>query len=84
MASPNEPVSLSVEQTRELHGRLVTMRHDVNNELSKIAAALEVIHRRPEAAERLWPALVEQPRKVAELVGQFSSELETLLGITRP
>ena len=84
MASPNEPANLSVEQVRDLHGKLSTMRHDVNNELSKIAAALELIHRRPEARERVWPALIEQPRKVAEIIAQFSKELETALNLKRP
>lgn len=83
MASPNEPVNLTAEQVRELHGKLATLRHDVNNELSKIAAGLEVVHRRPEAADRIWPALIEQPRKVSDLIAQFSTELETALNLKR-
>ena len=84
MAAPNEPVSLSVEQARELHGKLGAMRHDVNNELSKIAAAIELIRRRPESAERMWPGLAEQPRKISEVVTRFANELETALRVTRP
>jgi hypothetical protein len=83
MASPNEPVNLTAEQVRELHGKLAILRHDVNNELSKIAAGLEVVHRRPEAADRIWPALIEQPRKVSDLIAQFSAELETALNLKR-
>jgi hypothetical protein len=47
-------------------------------------AATELIRRRPESAERMWVALTEQPHKIAEIVAQFSCELEKALGITRP
>jgi hypothetical protein len=84
MAFPNEPVTLGDDQIRELHGKLVNLRHDANNELAKIAAALELIRRRPESTERIWPALAEQPRKVSDLIAHFSNELETALRIRRP
>jgi hypothetical protein len=84
MPLPNEPVTLTAEQIRELNIKLVTLRHDVNNQLSLMMAAIEIIRRKPEAAERMWTALSEQPRKLGEAVGQFARELETTLGITRP
>jgi hypothetical protein len=84
MPLPNEPVTLTAEQIRELNEKLVTMRHDVNNHLSLMMAAIEIIRRKPEAAERMWTALGEQPNKLGETVGQFARELETKLHITRP
>ena len=83
MALPNEPVTLSVEQIKELNQRFVTLRHDVNIHLSLIMAALELIRRQPESANRLLAALIEQPRKISETITQFSGEWETALGITR-
>jgi aspartokinase len=84
MPLPTEPVNLSVEQLKELNQKISTLRHDVNNNLSLMMAATELIRRRPESAERMWTALTEQPHKVAEVVAQFSRELEKALGITRP
>jgi TolA-binding protein len=84
MPLPNEPVTLTAEQIRQLNEKLVTMRHDVNNQLSLMMAAMEIIRRKPEAAERMWAALGEQPAKLGEAVGQFARELEAILHITRP
>ena len=84
MPLPTEPVSLNVEQIRDLCGKLAGLRHDVNNEMSKIAASLELLRRRPESAERVLPNLAEQPRKVSDIVVRFSNELEAALRVTRP
>ena len=83
MSLPNEPVTLSVAQLRELNETLTTLRHDVNNSLSLMMAALELIRRRPESSPRVWGTLEEQPRKITEALGQFSNNLEAALGITR-
>jgi hypothetical protein len=83
MALPVKPVALSVEQIDELNRKLATLRHDVNNNLSLIMAAAEILRRRPEAAERMLNSLSEQPQKIAASLAQFSRELETALGIKR-
>jgi len=83
MALPKEPVALSVEQIDELNKKLATLRHDVNNNLSLIMAAAEILRRRPETAERMLNSLSEQPQKIAASLAQFSRELETALGIKR-
>ena len=83
MPLPNQPVTLNVEQIDELNKKLVTLRHDVNNNLALVVAAAEIIRRKPESAERMWPGLTEKPHKIAEAVTQFSLELEKALGITR-
>ncbi len=84
MALPTEPVTLTVEEISELHRKLATLRHDVNNHLSLIVAAVELIRRRPDGAERMLAMLTEQPHKIAGTLTQFSGEVETALRITRP
>jgi hypothetical protein len=83
MSLPTEPVTLSAEQVAELNQKLVTMRHDVNNNLSLMMAAAELVRRRPESAERMWKTLTEQPHKIADCVGQFTREFESFLKITK-
>ena len=84
MILPNEGVTLSAEQIRELNEKLTTLRHDANNGLSLMVAAVELIRRRPETAGNLWSTLLEQPRKITEAISQFSRDFETALHITRP
>ena len=84
MALPIEPVTLSVTQIRELHGKLSTLRHDLNNKLSLIAASVELVRRRPQNAEQLLNSLEEQPRLIAAMIDQFSTELEAALHGKRP
>jgi len=84
MALPIEPIILSVAQISELEQKLSKLRHDVNNKLSLIAASVELIRRRPNSAERLLNSLDEQPQKIAEIIAQFSADVETALHVTRP
>jgi hypothetical protein len=84
MTLPIEPVTLGVEQISELHQRLSTLRHDVNNKLSLVAATVELVRRRPENTERLLNSLGEQPGMIAEIIARFSADLESALRITRP
>jgi hypothetical protein len=81
MPLPSEPVTLTAAQIAELYKKLADLRHNVNNNLSLIVAATEIIRRKPESAEKIWAALSEKPHKIAEIVAQFSRELETSLGI---
>jgi hypothetical protein len=84
MPLPSQPVTLTVEQIRELNKKISDMRHDVNNDLALMMASVELIRRKPESAERMWKGLTEKPLKVANAVTEFSHELEKILGITRP
>jgi hypothetical protein len=45
---------------------------------------VELIRRRPNSAERLLNSLDEQPQKIAEIIAQFSADVETALHVTRP
>jgi hypothetical protein len=60
------------------------MRHDINNHLSLVMAAVELIRYKPEMAERMMATLVEQPPKITECLRTFSTEFERVFGITRP
>jgi hypothetical protein len=84
MVLPSQPVILTVEQVAELNRKLTDMRHDINNKLSLIMAAVELMRYKPQMGERMMATLVEQPPKVAAALVQFSRELEQTLGITRP
>ena len=84
MALPNQPVTLSVAQLDELNHKLSNMRHDINNNLSLIMAALELIRYKPQMAEKMMMTLGEQPAKITESVNKFSAEFEKTFGITRP
>ena len=84
MPLPNEPVTLSVEQIQLLNRRLSELRHDINNNLSLMLAAMELIQRRPESAERMWPTMLEQPKKITEAVRTFTEHFDQALKITRP
>jgi len=92
---PSAPVTLSVQQIEELYQHLSELRHDINNDLSKIVGTAELIKLElgrfvPEAAkptpkslERI-PLLLEQPKHIARKLEDFSRELEGVLGIGRP
>jgi cob(I)alamin adenosyltransferase len=84
MALPSESVTLTVAQLDELNRKLSDMRHDVNNHLSLIMAAVELIRSRPNMAERMMVTLVEQPPKIAATLNKFSADFESTFGITKP
>jgi SepF-like predicted cell division protein (DUF552 family) len=79
MPLPNDPVTLSVEEIAELKQLLSAMRHDVNNHLSLMMAAVELIRRKPETAERMLKTMSDQPAKITSAVAQFSNKLEIAL-----
>lgn len=83
MSLSNEPVTLSAEQVEELRKKLSMMRHDVNNHLSLIVAAAELIKLNPDALTRMAATLTEQPPKISEEITRFSVELEKVLRIQR-
>ena len=83
MGLPTEPVTLTVQQIEELNKRLSALRHDVNNHLSLIVAAAELIKFNPETAARMCSTLGEQPPKISEEISKFSADFEKALGIAR-
>jgi hypothetical protein len=83
MPLPSQPVTLTVEQLKELNGKLSAMRHDINNKLSLIVAAVELIRHKPQMAETWMAKLAEQPAQIADTLAKFSAEFERAFGITR-
>jgi len=75
---------LTAEQIAELNSKLSHMRHDINNNLALILAAVELIKHKPQALERMVGTLIEQPPKVTQSIAKFSAEFEKTFGIVRP
>ena len=80
---PNQPAAFTAQQTEELNKQLSNMRHDINNHLSLMMAAVELVRRKPEAAERMASTLIEQPAKIGESMKKFSAQFESAFGIKR-
>jgi aspartokinase len=80
---PIEPVSLSADEVKELNQKLCSLRHDINNHLSLIMAATELIRHKPQMAERMMETLCEQPPKITSAMQKFSVEFEHAIGIHR-
>jgi aspartokinase len=81
MQTPSEPVNLSVEEVRELNSKLSNLRHDINNHLSLIMAASELIRHKPQMSERMIETLCEQPPKISAAMAKFSHDFEHAFGI---
>jgi hypothetical protein len=84
MLLPEQPVSLTVQQVADLNAKLSSMRHDINNHLSLVIAAVELIRYKPETSERMMKTLIEQPPRIATALQAFSKQFDQALGITRP
>lgn len=84
MPLPSQPISLSSEQVEDLSRKLSNMRHDINNQLSLIMAAVELIRYKPQMSERMMVTLSEQPPKIAAALVKFTAEFDQALSITRP
>lgn len=84
MALPNQPVTLSPVQIAQLNDKLKTMRHDINNRLAVVIAAVELIRYRPETAQSMIGTIAEQPARITEALKLFTADFEVTLGITRP
>ena len=78
-----EPSQLSAEVIKELNQKLSFMRHNINNNLALIVAAVELLKRKPEMAPRYLESLAQQPDRILEEMRKFSEEFEKTLRITR-
>ena len=83
MGLPRQTVPLSPEQMVDLNRKFADLRHNVNNHLALMVAALELIRRKPEMIDRMVNNLTEQPQKILEEIKHFSEEFEIALCITR-
>ncbi len=83
MPAPTTPVTLTPEQIMELNSKLSHMRHEINNHLSLVIAAAELIRFKPELREKMSATLADQPRRIANELAAFSAEFEQTFGISR-
>ena len=83
MGMPQTPVTLTPEQVAELNEKLSVTRHDINNNLSLIVAAVELLRRKPELAPRMIESISQQPDKIIAQMRAFSSDFEASLRITK-
>jgi hypothetical protein len=83
MGLPETPQTLTAAQVADINQRLSTMRHNINNHLSLLMAAVELLKYKPEMREKMLVTLSEQPPKIISEVAKFSLEFEKNLGITR-
>jgi hypothetical protein len=83
MGIPKNPVTLTPQQLDDLNQKLAKMRHDINNHLSLIVFAIEVLRSKPEMIERMTATLSDQTPKITRDLAQFSAEFEQALEITR-
>jgi hypothetical protein len=83
MGATDSSIALTPEQIADLAKGLSHMRHDVNNHLSLIVAACELIKRKPELANRMVENIVQQPEKICADIRTFSDSIELILGIKR-
>jgi len=79
----DQPVALTAAQVQTLNVQLATMRHEINNRLSLIVAAAEIMRHKPDMTPRMLPTFLEQPAKVTQLVEEFSAHFERAFGLTR-
>lgn len=84
MGLPSQPITLKIEQVEDLNKKLSSMRHDINNHLSLMMAAVEMVKYKPDMLGRMMDNLIQQPPKITAVVAKFSDEFDKSLGITRP
>jgi len=83
MGLPQQPITIAPADVAQLNQKLATARHNINNHLALIVAAVELIRRKPELAPKFIESIGLQPDKVIHEIKKFSDEFERLLGVTR-
>ncbi len=83
MGLPPQPVTLTPAQVDELSRKLGDVRHNINNHLALIVAAVELIRRKPDLSPKFIESIALQPDKVIQELKVFTEDFEKQLGITR-
>lgn len=79
---PADPVVLTPEQISELNEKLSKARHDINNHLAVMVAAVELIRYKPDSVERWLASMDGHPMLISDALRDFSAEFEKVLEIT--
>ncbi len=83
MGVPSVPITVTAEQLKELNQHLSHMRHEINNQLALMVAALELVRFKPDLRDRMFETMGQQPPKITAEVAKFSAEFERTFGISR-
>jgi hypothetical protein len=83
MGLPPHSITLTPAQVEELNQKLADARHNINNHLALIVAAVELIRRKPDLSPKFIESIGLQPDKVILELKAFSEQFESQLGITR-
>ena len=83
MAVPSTPITITPEQLKDLNEHLTHMRHEINNQLALVVAALELVRFKPDLRDRMLETVGQQPPRITAEVAKFSNEFERIFGITR-
>jgi hypothetical protein len=83
MPLPTESVTLTPPQIAELNQKLADMRHNVNNNLALMVAAVELLRRKPDTALKMADSISAQTTKMIDEIRTFSIEFEKTFNITR-
>lgn len=59
------------------------MRHEINNQLALVVAALELIRFRPELRDKMLDTVAQQSPKITAEIATFSAAFEQTFGITK-
>lgn len=84
MGVPTTPVTLTPEQLTDLNRKLAHMRHEINNQLALIVAAVELLRIKPDLRDKMLETLGQQPPRITDEMARFSADFERACGITRP
>jgi hypothetical protein len=83
MGEPVTSAALTPEQLKELNQKLSHMRHEINNQLSLVVAALELVRLKPDMRDKMLDTISQQPAKIMAEVAKFSAEFERTCGLGR-
>lgn len=83
MGLPASSVTPTPAEVDALNKKLSENRHNINNSLSLVVAAVELIKIKPDMAARMLETLGKQPDKIVEEIRAFSGKFEKVLHITR-
>ena len=84
MGLPSQIVTFDPAQVAELNRLLSEVRHGINNHLTLISTAIELIRRDPSGAGRLVHTMADRPEMIRGELMRFSRAFERAFGITRP
>ncbi len=75
---------MSPQDVARLLKQLAIARHDINNALSLVSAASELIRMNPATTAKMLLTLNEQPPKIVACLRDFSLQLEQAVGLRKP